>query len=158
GVRPAQGAGVTATATPAAPAAQRQAKPAPVLTAAAPAAAVKPAEKKTAEPPMDAAPHEIYSKETAGHLAIIREFIAACPQAGPPYVVPEDLHRAGHALGGTAKTAGARQGSKVAEPLNRYIRKLYDNSIGLAQAGLDALKDSVEAIQQVVDHINEDTG
>src|SRR5690606_32111370 len=57
-----------------------------------------------------------------------------------------------------AKTAGARQGSKVAEPLNRYIRKLYDNSIGLSQAGLDALKDSVEAIQQVVDHINEDTG
>ena len=78
--------------------------------------------------------------------------------ASAPYPVTEDLHRSCHTLSGTAKTAGARQGIKIAEPLNRYIRKLYDNSVGLSAAGLDALKDSVAAIQQVVDHINEDTG
>src|SRR5690606_37289823 len=107
---------------------------------------------------MDPALHDIYSKETAGHLAIIREYIAACELSAPPYDVTEDSHRSCHTLSGTAKSAGARQGIKFAEPLNRYIRKLYDNSIGLTADGLEALKDAVVAIQQVADHINEDTG
>ncbi len=159
--------GVKASATPASTA--RPAARAPTLTVAAtPAAQPKPAhasaaaapvaQKKTVAPPMDATLHDIYSKETAGHLAIIREYIAAAEASAPPYVVTEDLHRSCHTLSGTAKTAGARQGIKIAEPLNRYIRKLYDNSIGLSAPGLDALKDAVVAIQQVVDHIDEDTG
>jgi len=124
-----------------------------------------PAQKKTPAPadittvePMEPALHEIYAKETAGHLATIREFIAAGDLTSPPYPVTEDLYRSCHTLSGTAKTAGARQGIKIAEPLNRYIRKLYDNSAGLPVAGMEALKESVVAIQQVVDHINEDTG
>ncbi|HKU17361.1 MAG TPA: response regulator, partial [Steroidobacteraceae bacterium] len=108
--------------------------------------------------PMDPGLHEIYAKETAGHLATIRDFIAACDAAAPPYPVTEDLHRSCHTLSGTAKTAGARQGIKIAEPLNRYVRKLYDNSIGIPAAGLAVLKDASAAIQQVVDHIDESTG
>ncbi|MFL6617264.1 MAG: Hpt domain-containing protein, partial [Povalibacter sp.] len=133
---------------------------APPKAAAAPAIPVvnEVAQKKTLAPPMDPALHEIYAKETAGHLATIRRFISACTLATPPYVVTEDLYRSCHTLSGTAKTAGARQGTKIAEPLNRYVRKLYDNSAGLSSDGLDALKDAVAAIQQVVDHINEDTG
>ena len=121
-------------------------------------------QKKTAPvitpPPsqMDPGLHEIYAKETAGHLANIREFITACDLATPPYPVTEDLHRSCHTLSGTAKTAGARQGIKIAEPLNRYIRKLYDNSIGMPGAGLAVLKDASTAIQQVVEHIDENTG
>ena len=107
---------------------------------------------------MDPGLHEIYAKETAGHLATILEFIAACDAATPPYPVTEDLHRSCHTLSGTAKTAGARQGIKIAEPLNRYVRKLYDNSIGMPAAGLAVLKDATAAIQQVVDHIEENTG
>ncbi|HEX7011944.1 MAG TPA: Hpt domain-containing protein, partial [Steroidobacteraceae bacterium] len=120
------------------------------------------AQKKTHEaastPPIDHALKEIYAKETAGHLATIREFISRAELASPPYPVTEALHRSCHTLNGTAKTAGARQGIKVAEPLNRYIRKLYDNSIGLPQPGLEVLKDAVVAIQQVLDHIDESTG
>jgi chemosensory pili system protein ChpA (sensor histidine kinase/response regulator) len=107
---------------------------------------------------MDPGLHEIYAKETAGHLATILEFIAACDAATPPYPLTEDLHRSCHTLSGTAKTAGARQGIKIAEPLNRYVRKLYDNSIGMPAAGLAVLKDATAAIQQVVDHIEENTG
>ena len=107
---------------------------------------------------MDPGLHEIYAKETAGHLATILEFIAACDLATAPYPVTEDLHRSCHTLSGTAKTAGARQGIKIAEPLNRYVRKLYDNSIGMPDAGLAVLKDASAAIQQVVDHIDENTG
>ncbi|MDY6944355.1 MAG: Hpt domain-containing protein [Pseudomonadota bacterium] len=112
----------------------------------------------SAESPMDPGLHEIYAKETAGHLATIRKFVAACRLASAPYAVTEDLHRSCHTLSGTAKTAGARQGIKIAEPLNRYIRKLYDNSVGMGDAGLATLQDSVTAIQQVVDNINENTG
>jgi chemosensory pili system protein ChpA (sensor histidine kinase/response regulator) len=126
----------TAASTPAAPV---------VMT---PAAAVA--------PQMDPVLHEIYAKETAGHLAAIREYIASCGLIGAPYPITEDLHRSCHTLSGTAKTAGATHGITITEPLNRYIRKLYDNSVGMSDEGLDALKDAVGAIQQVVDHINED--
>ncbi|HMN47028.1 MAG TPA: Hpt domain-containing protein [Povalibacter sp.] len=142
--------------------AQAASPPAAAVTPppAAPAAPVAPApaQKKTVAPVMDPVLHEIYAKETAGHLATIRKFIAACDLSTPPYAVTEDLHRSCHTLSGTAKTAGAVHGTTVADPLNRYIRKLYDNSAGLTNNGLAALKDSVAAIQQVVDHINEDTG
>jgi chemosensory pili system protein ChpA (sensor histidine kinase/response regulator) len=151
-------AGVRGAPTRAAAPAQpppRRAEP-PVLSEPAPAPTV--AEKKTRQPAMDPGLHEIYAKETAGHLAVIRDFIEACDLANAPYPVTEDLHRSCHTLSGTAKTAGARQGIKIAEPLNRYVRKLYDNSVGMPQAGLDVLKDSVLAIQQVLDHINEETG
>ena len=97
---------------------------------------------------MDLVLHEIFAKETAGHLAEIRKFIADSRQIAAPYPVTEDLHRSCHTLSGTAKTAGARQGIKITEPLNRYIRKLYDNSVGLPQAGLEALAEAVAAIQQ----------
>ena len=131
--------------------AQKKTTPAPDITPSMPAPAPQPAA-------MDPALHEIYAKETAGHLATLREFIAACDQASPPYVITEDVHRSCHTLSGTAKTAGARQGIKIAEPLNRYVRKLYDNSIGMPAAGLAVLKDASAAIQQVVDHIEENTG
>ncbi|HEY5754591.1 MAG TPA: Hpt domain-containing protein [Steroidobacter sp.] len=169
GVRPPSATQALAAAP--APAPVRRPEP-PVLAAAMEAPTLSPLpEKKTPpvsevitpaaaseESPMDPGLHEIYAKETAGHLATIHKFIAACRLATPPYVVTEDLHRSCHTLSGTAKTAGARQGIKIAEPLNRYIRKLYDNSIGMSDAGLASLSDAVTAIKQVVENINENTG
>jgi chemosensory pili system protein ChpA (sensor histidine kinase/response regulator) len=111
-----------------------------------------------APPQMDAVLQDIFSKETAGHLAAIREYVASCALLTAPYPVTETLHRACHTLSGTAKTAGARQGTKIAEPLNHYIRKLYDNGVGLPAAGMQVLRDSVRAIENVVEHINEATG
>ncbi len=149
GVRPA----ATPSQAPAA-AAPRAAPPPPPKPAPPPEAA----QKKTVAAAMDPTLHEIYAKETAGHLAVIRKYIAACELSTEPFQVTEDLHRSCHTLSGTAKTAGARHGITVAEPLNRYIRKLYDNSAGLPAQGLAALRDAAAAIQQVVDNINEDTG
>lgn len=171
GVRPPSATQALAAAPAAAPAPVRRPEP-PVLAAAMEAPTLSPLpEKKTdsipevitpaaasVESPMDPGLHEIYAKETAGHLATIHEFIAGCRLATPPYVVTEDLHRSCHTLSGTAKTAGARQGIKIAEPLNRYIRKLYDNSTGMSDAGLASLSDAVTAIRQVVENINETTG
>ncbi|HSN70603.1 MAG TPA: Hpt domain-containing protein, partial [Steroidobacteraceae bacterium] len=115
-------------------------------------------ELAAADTAMDPALHDIYSKETAGHLQTSREFLAACERSAPPFHVTDALYRSCHTLSGTAKTAGARQGIKIAEPLNHYVRKLYDNGMGLAPAGLALLQDAVAAIEDVVAHIDQDTG
>jgi chemosensory pili system protein ChpA (sensor histidine kinase/response regulator) len=146
-----------AAAPPAAPP-QRATAPGTPPSGTQPATTARPAEKKTVAVRMDPDLHEIYAKETAAHLATIRDYIDECTAIAAPYPVTEDLHRACHTLSGTAKTAGARQGIKIAEPLNRYVRKLYDNSVGMPPAGLDALKDAAHAMQSVVENINEDTG
>jgi len=127
--------------------------PEPVIKSATP-----PAASSTQSSVMDPTLQDIFSKETAGHVAAIREYVASCALLAAPYPVTEDLHRACHTLSGTAKTAGARQGIKIAEPLNHYIRKLFDNAFGLPASGLQVLKDSVRAIEMVVEHINESTG
>ena len=53
---------------------------------------------------------------------------------------------------------GVRQGIKVAEPMERYVRKLYDNGRPLPQEGLSLLRDTVRSLENVVDHADEDTG
>ncbi|MBT8096541.1 MAG: Hpt domain-containing protein, partial [Woeseia sp.] len=49
---------------------------------------------------MDPVLLDIFSKETAGHLQTIREFIAACEGHQPPYFVTDKLHRSCHTLHG----------------------------------------------------------
>ena len=75
-----------------------------------------------------------------------------------PYPVTEALHRAAHTLSGIAKTAGVRQGIKVAEPMEHYVRKLHDNGHGLPEEGLLLLRDTVYSLENVVEHVEEDTG
>ncbi len=131
---------------------------------AAPAVAVPqpapptPAVEGPAPRVMDPQLHEIYSKEAAGHIAVIRDYLKRCASLAPPYEVPEAVYRACHTLSGSSKMAEARQGIKVAEPLNRYLRKVFESGRGLDAAGLKVLADAVAAMEQVVAHINETTG
>lgn len=111
-----------------------------------------------ARPAMDPVLHEIFSRETAGHLAIVRDFLVRCANLPPPWSVPEAVYRACHTLSGSSKMADARQGIKIAEPLNHYMRKVFENAVGLAPEGLDVLEDSVRAIEDVIANINESTG
>jgi len=131
----------------------------PVVPEAARAnVAVEPVRDAESAESMDPLLHDIFAKETAAHLSAIREYLAAADKAVAPHPVTESLHRSCHTLSGIAKTAGARQGIKIAEPLNYYIRKLYDGGLGLSEDGLAALRDAVGAIENVVDHIGENTG
>ncbi len=112
------------------------------------------------EPPpaMDPVLRDIFRKETTGHVAVVREYIERCAQAAPPFAITEAVYRACHTLSGIAKTAGARQGIKVAEPMEHYVRKLHDSGHGLPAEGLALLRDTVRCLENVVDHIDEDTG
>jgi chemosensory pili system protein ChpA (sensor histidine kinase/response regulator) len=130
-----------------------------------PQAAEPPAEVAAAEPEpviepagMDPVLQDIFRKETAGHVGVVRDFIERCGQAVAPYAVSEALYRACHTLSGIAKTAGVRQGIKVAEPMEHYVRKLYDNGYGLPEAGLELLQDTVHSLVNVVEHVEADTG
>ena len=107
---------------------------------------------------MDPVLRDIFRKETAGHVGVVRDFIARCAEAVAPFAVTEALYRACHTLSGIAKTAGARQGIKVAEPMEHYVRKLHDNGRGLPDEGLLLLRDTVHSLENVVANVEEDTG
>jgi len=126
-------------------------EPVPVQPVAEVAAPAEPAA-------MDPVLHDIFRKETAGHVAVVRSYLERCSHSVAPHLVTEALHRACHTLSGIAKTAGARQGIKVAEPMERYVRKLHDNGHGLPEEGLALLRDTVVSLEHVVEHVDEDTG
>jgi chemosensory pili system protein ChpA (sensor histidine kinase/response regulator) len=113
----------------------------------------------TAAPPtaMDPQLHEIYYKETSSHLAEIRGYLRKRMGQPAPHDLPESVYRAIHTLSGSSKMAAARHGIRITEPLNHYMRKVFDSGRGLSDAGLATLADAVRAIDNVVSHINEST-
>ncbi len=115
------------------------------------------ASASAAAPSMDNTLNEIFAKEVAGHLVQIREYIDKSRTNLAPYTVTEALHRACHTLNGASKTANAKHNIRITEPLNHYIRKLYDNNLALPAAGLSVLKDAMTAIEYVVSNPGEDT-
>jgi chemosensory pili system protein ChpA (sensor histidine kinase/response regulator) len=106
---------------------------------------------------MDPQLHEIYSKETSSHLAEIREYLRKRTGLPAPHDLPEAVYRAIHTLSGSSKMAEARHGIRITEPLNHFMRKVFDSGRGLSDAGLALLADAVRAIDNVVAHINETT-
>ena len=108
-------------------------------------------------PSMDPLLHDIYSKETSSHLMEIREYLQKRQAQPAPHDLPESVYRAVHTLSGSSKMAEARHGIRVTEPLNQYLRKVYDSGHGLSDEGLAVLADAVREIDNVVSHINETT-
>jgi chemosensory pili system protein ChpA (sensor histidine kinase/response regulator) len=106
---------------------------------------------------MDPQLHEIFSKETSSHLAEIRAYLEKRAGQPVPHELPESVYRAIHTLSGSSKMAEARHGIRITEPLNHFMRKVFDSGRGLSNAGLAALADAVRAIENVVSHINEST-
>ena len=148
----------TAAPPPPPPLAAQAAPAVPVAALPQEAVAAEEAGEPALAEGMDPVLQDIFRKETAGHVAVVRGFIERCSQGVPPYAVTEALYRACHTLSGIAKTAGARQGIKVAEPMEHYVRKLYDNGHGLPEEGLALLRDTVRSLENVVDHVDADTG
>ncbi|MCH9694625.1 MAG: Hpt domain-containing protein [Gammaproteobacteria bacterium] len=123
-----------------------------VLTiAAAPTAA-----RAEPEPALEMDPvlYDIFSKETAGHLRVIEDYLAACEGHQPPFDVTDKLHRACHTLHGSANMANVERGVAVAAALNRFVRRVYDHKIGFQQSGLDALRAASRALTTIVGDIN----
>ncbi len=103
---------------------------------------------------MDPVLLDIFAKETAGHLAVINDYLAACEGHSPPYEVTDKLHRACHTLHGSANMANVERGVAVAGALNRFVRRVYDYKVGFGRSGLDALRAAARAIAAIVGDIN----
>ncbi|NNC57823.1 MAG: hypothetical protein HKO12_09700, partial [Woeseiaceae bacterium] len=114
---------------------------------------VQPEPAQTA-PEMDPVLYDIFSKETAGHLKIITDYLAACEGYEPPFAVTDKLHRACHTLHGSANMANVDRGVAVAAALNRFVRRVYDHKVGFQASGLAALRDASSAIETIVKDIN----
>jgi len=106
---------------------------------------------------MDPVLHDIYSKETQNHLTEIRAYLQKRAGQLPPHDLPESVYRAIHTLSGSSKMAEARHGIRITEPLNHYMRKLFDVGRGLTDQDLLLLGDAVNAIDNVISHIDEST-
>ncbi len=103
---------------------------------------------------MDPVLLDIFSKETAGHLAVITDYLEACTGHRPPFDVTDKLYRACHTLHGSANMANVERGVAVAGILNRFVRRVYDYKVGFQQSGLDGLKAASRAIAAIVADIN----
>ena len=124
----------------------------------APAIVTTPADGRTAaeEPALEMDPVllDIFAKETAGHIAVINDYLAACQGHAPPFEVTDKLHRACHTLHGSANMANVERGVAVAGALNRFVRRVYDYQVGFERSGLDALRAAARAIAAIVAEIN----
>ncbi|MGA2024348.1 MAG: Hpt domain-containing protein [Steroidobacteraceae bacterium] len=109
-------------------------------------------------PQSDPALREIYSRETASHVATVREWIARESGRGAPHVLPEDIYRACHTLLGSSTMAEARHGMRLAEPVNHWLRKSFDSGVGLDDSDLSLLGDCMRAMETVAGNLDEGTG
>jgi chemosensory pili system protein ChpA (sensor histidine kinase/response regulator) len=112
-------------------------------------------EEEAAALEMDPVLLDIFSKETAGHLKVILDYLEACEGHQPPFHVTDKLYRACHTLHGSANMANVDRGVAVAGALNRFVRRVYDYKIGLQKSGTDALRAAAKALSTIVGDINQ---
>ena len=115
---------------------------------------VEPTEDATALE-MDPVLLDIFAKETAGHLDVIRSYVESCKNHQPPFHVTDKLYRACHTLHGSANMANIERGVAVAGALNRFVRRVYDYKVGFEESGLDALLAAAKATETIVADINQ---
>ena len=103
---------------------------------------------------MDPVLLDIFAKETAGHLQIIKAYLEACQGHEPPFQVTDKLYRACHTLHGSANMANVERGVAVAGALNRFVRRVYDYKVGFQKSGTDGLRAAAQAITSIVNDVN----
>jgi len=110
------------------------------------------------EPEPEPSLSDIYARETDSHISIVRAWLAKEAGQAGPFVLPEPVYRACHTLSGSSKTAGARHGVRLAEPLNQWLRKAFDSGVGVSAEDLPLLDDCMNALEGVSRNLDESTG
>jgi chemosensory pili system protein ChpA (sensor histidine kinase/response regulator) len=118
----------------------------PVLLAATPASGT------------DEVLREIYARETRTHIGTVRNYVTRQQQRPAPHLLSEEVYRACHTLSGSSKMAEARHGIRLAEPLDHWLRKAFNNLVGLQSGDLQLLEECMGAMESVATHLDESTG
>ena len=106
----------------------------------------------------DDALREIYSRETSAHVATVRTYLAREADLPEPHTLPEDVYRACHTLSGSSKMAQARHGTRLAEPLDHWLRRVFSSGVGLRDQDLAVLAECMAAMESVATHLDDSTG
>jgi chemosensory pili system protein ChpA (sensor histidine kinase/response regulator) len=101
---------------------------------------------------------DIYARETAAHVATVRDFLSRESALPEPHTLSEEVYRACHTLSGSSKMAQARHGIRLAEPLDHWLRRAYSSGVGLTTEDLALLEDCMVAMESVATHLDESTG
>jgi chemosensory pili system protein ChpA (sensor histidine kinase/response regulator) len=101
---------------------------------------------------------DIYTRETGAHVATVRSYLEREVGVPEPHAIPEDVYRACHTLSGSSKMAQARHGIRLAEPLDHWLRRVFNSGLGLLNQDLDLLGDCMLAMESVVSNLDEVTG
>jgi chemosensory pili system protein ChpA (sensor histidine kinase/response regulator) len=128
-----------------------------VVTAVAAPALETPDLPAAADAAEDSALREIYLRETDTHVAAVTQFIFDETPRPAPHRLTEAAYRACHTLSGSSKMAEARHGIRLAEPVDRWLRKLWSAGVGLESGELQLLGDCMRAMQQVARKPDEST-
>ncbi len=123
-----------------------------------PVAAPPPEPERPAEPEapasIDHSLQDIYRKEMQSHLETVRVFLRKSWTTPGPHHVTEQLYRACHTLRGASRTAESPHAVRLAEPLHRWLTRLFDHGRSLDDAGLSVLADSVAAFEDVLERLH----
>ena len=125
---------------------------------ALPAAAAPVAARAPTPLASDDALREIYARETASHVGVIRAYLERESARPGPHELPEEVYRACHTLAGSSKMAEARHGVRLAQPLDHWLRKAFDSGLGLASSDRALLGECMVAMESVASHLDESTG
>ena len=101
---------------------------------------------------------DIYARETSAHVSAVRGYLERESSASPPHALPEEIYRAVHTLSGSSNMAEARHGIRLAQPLDQWLRKAFDSTLGLEDGDLILLADSMAAMESVATNLDESTG
>ena len=100
---------------------------------------------------------EIYLRETNAHVATVRDFLTRINAEPEPHRLTEEVYRACHTLSGSSKMAEARHGIRLAEPVDRWLRKAFAGTAGLTDNDLRLLGECMNAMEQVALNLDETT-
>jgi chemotaxis protein histidine kinase CheA/CheY-like chemotaxis protein len=101
---------------------------------------------------------DIYTRETNTHVSTVRAYLDREVGMSEPHAIPEDVYRACHTLSGSSKMAQARHGIRLAEPLDHWLRRVFNSGLGLQNQDMALLADCMVAMEAVVSHLDEATG
>jgi chemosensory pili system protein ChpA (sensor histidine kinase/response regulator) len=104
---------------------------------------------------MDPTLHDIFIKESAGHLEEIHSFIDRCESNQEQCVITDTLVRALHTIHGSARMAGATNIAEIGGLLEKYIKALMGNNTLLPENGFVVLVEGIEAIEGMLGKINQ---
>ncbi len=104
---------------------------------------------------MDPSLQDIFRKEVQLHLDVLRDYLRKVWVSPGPHYVTDDLYRACHTLRGASRTAESPECIRLADPLHRWLRRLFDSDRPFDDDGLATLADSVAVFEDIVDGVGD---